>query len=345
MKNKKALITGITGQDGSYLSELLLAKGYEVHGIIRRSSTLNTGRIDSIFDPESKQFLHYGDLSDGIDNLIYHIKPDEIYNLAAMSHVRISFDSPIYTGDITGLGTTRILEGIRKGIENGILSPDIKYYQASSSEMYGETPPPQNEQTPFNPVSPYGCAKLYSYHMTKSYRKGYNIFASNGILFNHESPRRGVRFVTRKITRAACRIKLGIQDKLVLGNLNALRDWGFSGDYVEAIWMILQHNTPDDFVVSTGEYHTVKDFAVKVFNYLDLDFDEFVKHDSSLERPNEVPALLGDSSKIRKLTGWKPKVNFEQLVKMMVDSDMEYESFVSNQPKQYIYFESPANIK
>ena len=340
-RSKKALITGITGQDGSYLAEFLLSKGYEVHGVIRRSSTLNTGRIDKTFDPKSKQYLHYGDLSDGIDNLIYQIKPDEIYNLAAMSHVRVSFDTPIYTGDITGLGVTRILEGIRKGIENGIISPETTYYQASSSEMFGTTPPPQSEASPFNPVSPYGCAKLYAYHLTRAYRSGYNIFACNGILFNHESPRRGVRFVTRKVTRAACKIKLGLQDELVLGNLSALRDWGFAGDYMEAVWMILQHHEADDFVVSTGEYHTVKEFVEKVFEYLDLDFEKYVKYDKIFERPNEVPALLGESKKIRESLGWKPRVKFENLVKMMVDSDLEYEKFLAKQPTSYVYFESP----
>jgi GDPmannose 4,6-dehydratase len=339
--HKKALITGITGQDGSYLSELLLSKGYEVHGVIRRASTLNTGRIDQIFDPKSKQYLHYGDLSDGIDSLIYQIKPDEIYNLAAMSHVLVSFDTPVYTGDIAGLGSARILEGIRKGIENNIISPNTKYYQASSSEMFGVTPPPQSESSPFNPVSPYGCAKLYSYHLTKAYRTGYNIFACNGILFNHESPRRGVRFVTRKITRAACKIKLGLQEDLVLGNLSSLRDWGFAGDYMEAIWMILQHYEADDFVVSTGEYHTVKEFVQKVFEYLELDFNKYVKYDKSFERPNEVPALLGDSMKIRKQLGWSPKVSFKNLIKMMVDSDLEYENFLVRQPTHYVYFESP----
>ena len=320
---KVALITGVTGQDGSYLSELLLSKGYEVHGVIRRSSSVNTERIDHLFDPESKQYLHYGDLAEGIENLIYEIKPDEIYNLGAMSHVRISFDIPEYTGDVTGLGATRILETIRKGIRNKILNKEIKYYQASSSEMFGITPPPQNENSCFQPVSPYGCAKLYAYHMTKTYRSGYGLFAANGILFNHESPRRGVNFVTRKITRGACRIKLGLQDKLTLGNLNALRDWGFSGDYMRAVWMILQHDKPDDFVVATGEYHTVKEFAEKVFRYLELDFEKYVEYDKAFERPNEVPALLGNADKIKSVLGWKPEVSFDELVKMMVDCDLE----------------------
>ena len=340
MVKKKALITGITGQDGSYLSELLLSKGYEVHGIIRRASSLNTARIDPYFDPESKNFLHYGDLADGIDNLIFEIKPDEIYNLGAMSHVKVSFDVPVYTGDVTGLGATRILDALRRGIENGILDPSIKYYQASSSEMFGITEPPQSENSPFNPVSPYGCAKLYAYHMTRAYRKGYKMFASNGILFNHESPRRGFNFVTKKITKAACRIKLGVQDSLILGNLNALRDWGFSGDYVRAIWMILQHDEPDDFVVSTGEYHTVKEFAEKVFEYLGLDFEKYVRYDKSYERPNEVPALLGDSTKIKSTLKWEPAVDFNMLIKMMVDADLEYETFVLNSPSQAIFFDA-----
>jgi GDPmannose 4,6-dehydratase len=314
---KKALVLGITGQDGSYLSELLLSKGYEVHGVIRRSSLPNTGRIDDFFDPESKQFIHYGDLSEGIDHLLIDIQPDEIYNLAAMSHVRISFDVPVYTLDVNSTGVCRILEGIRK------ICPNAKYYQASSSEMFGVTPPPQNEETIFHPVSPYGCAKLSAYWLTRCYRDGYNMFASNGILFNHESPRRGVNFVTRKITRLACRIKLGLQEKIELGNLEAIRDWGHSKDYMRAIHMILQHTEPDDFVVSTGEAHSVREFAEKVFNSLGLDFYKHLVSNDSYKRPVEVPYLLGDPSKIQKVLGWKPEVSFEELVNDMVSHDMK----------------------
>lgn len=312
----KALITGITGQDGSYLAELLLEKGYEVHGVIRRASTLNTGRINHIFDPECRDYIHYGDLADGIDNLLYSIQPDEIYNLASMSHVMVSFAIPEYTADITGLGCLRILEGIRK------LGLRSKFYQASSSEMFGLTPPPQNECSPFNPVSPYGCSKLFAYHITKTYRTGYGLFACNGILFNHESERRGERFVTRKITRGASRIKLGLQDKLRLGNLDAVRDWGHSKDYMWAIHLIMQQEKPADYVVATGQCHTVREFVEAVFGYLDMDWQEYVVVDDSYRRPNEVPQLLGDASKIRAL-GWEPEVNFEQLVKIMVDNDME----------------------
>jgi len=317
--SKIALITGINGQDGSYLSELLLNKGYEVHGVIRRSSWPNTGRIDNTFDPESKQYIHYGDLSEGIDHLLYELQPDEVYNLASMSHVRISFDIPIYTADVNAVGVVRILEGIRK---LGLIKK-TKFYQASSSEMYGTTPPPQNENSPFVPVSPYGCAKLYGYYITKSYRTGYNIFAANGILFNHESERRGINFVTRKITKAACKIKLGLQDKIKLGNLEAKRDWGHSKDYMKAVYMILQHNKPDDWVVATGESHTVREFLEEVFNYLNLSIDKYLIIDDNFMRPNEVPSLLGDSTKIRTILGWKPEVTFKQLVKLMVDSDMK----------------------
>lgn len=315
---KKALIFGITGQDGSYLSELLLGKGYEVHGVIRRSSTINTERIDDIFDPEDRRYLHYGDIEEDPCHLLYQIQPDEIYNLAAMSHVRISFDVPVYTGLVNAIGPLRILEAIRKLK----MEKKVKFYQASSSEMYGVTPPPQNEETVFNPVSPYGVAKLYGYHITKTYRKAYNIFASNGILFNHESERRGVRFVTRKITRAAARIKFGIQDKLYLGNLDSLRDWGHARDYMRAIYLIMQHDKPDDFVVSTGYMHTVKDFMVTVFNVLDMDWKKYVVYEKSLERPNEVPALCGDSTKIRETLDWKPVIPFNVIVKLMVDNDL-----------------------
>jgi GDPmannose 4,6-dehydratase len=315
---KRALILGITGQDGSYLSEILLDKGYEVHGVIRRSSFPNTQRIDNIFDPESKQFLHYGDLSEGIDGLLYELQPDEVYNLAAMSHVRISFDMPVYTMDINASGPCRILEGIKKvGLKN-----KTRFYQASSSEMFGITPPPQNETSVFQPVSPYGAAKLAAYHLTKCYRKGYGMFAANGILFNHESPRRGVNFVTRKITRLACKIKLGLLDHIELGNLDAERDWGFSKDYMEAVHLILQYDKPDDFVISTGEMYTVRSFAENVFQYLGMDFYKYLKTNEIYTRPNEVPQLLGDSTKARTLLNWKPKTDFHALIKMMVDNDM-----------------------
>lgn len=325
MNNKKvALITGVTGQDGSYLTEILLSKGYEVHGTVRRASSVNTGRIDHIFDPvdpKSKDNLHYGDLAEGIDHLLYELQPDEVYNLGAMSHVKISFEIPIYTGDVTGLGAARILEGIRK---MG-LTKKTKFYQASSSEMFGTTPPPQSENSFFNPVSPYGCAKLYAYNMTKAYRAAYGMFAVNGILFNHESERRGVNFVTRKITQAAARIKLGLQDKLVLGNLDAKRDWGHSRDYMEAIHAIMQHDKPEDWVVATGEYHTVREFMLAVFDYFKLDWKKYVVIDEIYNRPNEVPALLGDAAKIKNVLGWKPKVSFKELVKLMCDSDYEKE--------------------
>jgi len=315
--SKVALITGITGQDGSYLAELLMEKGYDIHGVIRRASTFNTKRIEHIIDSEDKRYLHYGDLADGFDSLLYELQPDEVYNIASMSHVRISFDIPVYTGEITGIGVTRILEGIKRV---GLIKK-TKFYQASSSEMFGISPPPQNENTPFQPVSPYGCAKLYGYWITKVYRTGYGMFASNGILFNHESPRRGENFVTRKITRAAVRIKLGVQDKIYLGNLDALRDWGYAKDYMEAIWMILQQEKPDDFVISTGENHTVKEFVEEVFGYLHLDPWKYIEIKDRFRRPNEVPALCGDSAKARKILGWEPKVKFKELVKMMVDAD------------------------
>jgi len=320
---KKAFITGITGQDGSYLAEFLLDKGYEVHGLIRRSSSFNTDRIDHLYrdfhDPAARMYLHYGDLSVSgqLMDLLYDIGPEEIYNLGAQSHVRVSFDMPEYTGDVTGLGTLRLLEAIRK---TGITA---KFYQASSSEMFGAAPPPQSEETPFQPQSPYAAAKVYAYHVIKNYRQAYGIFACNGILFNHESPRRGETFVTRKITRAATRIKLGLQDRLYLGNLEAKRDWGFAGDYVEAMWRILQRDNPDDFVIATGETHSVREFAEKVFEKLDLDYQEFVSIDQRYFRPTEVDALLGDASKARKQLGWVPKVSFDQLISMMIDSDME----------------------
>jgi len=320
---KKALITGITGQDGSYLAEFLLSKGYEVHGMIRRASTFNTSRIDHIYkDPHLrgvKLHLHYGDLSDSgqLTNLIYNIKPDEIYHLGAQSHVRVSFDIPEYTGDITGLGTTRILEAVRR---SGIKT---KYYQASSSEMFGDAPAPQNEDTPFRARSPYAAAKVYSYWMARNYREGYNMFACNGILFNHESPRRGETFVTRKITRGLARIITGKDKKLYLGNLEAKRDWGYAPDYVEAMWMMLQQEKPEDYVIGTGETHSVKEFLEEVFNYAGLDWKEYVEIDPRYFRPTEVELLLADSSKAKRELGWSPRITFKELVKIMVDSDME----------------------
>lgn len=320
---KKAFITGITGQDGSYLAELLLGKGYEVHGLIRRSSTFNTDRIDHLYrdfhDPEARIYLYYGDLSVSgqLTDLLHDIRPDEIYHLGAQSHVRVSFDMPEYTGDVTGLGTLRILEAIRK---TGVNS---KFYQASSSEMFGAAPPPQHELTPFQPRSPYAAAKVYSYYIVKNYREAYNVFACNGILFNHESPRRGETFVTRKVTRAATQIKLGLRDKLYLGNLEAKRDWGFAGDYVEAMWLMLQQEEADDFVIATGETYSVREFMEQVFRKLDLDYRQYVVIDPKYFRPTEVDILLGDPSKAIKKLGWKPKVSFEQLVDMMIGADME----------------------
>jgi len=320
---KKALITGITGQDGSYLAEFLLSKGYTVHGLIRRSSSFNTGRIDHLYrdfhDPEARIFLHYGDLSVSaqIVDLLHSIAPDEIYHLGAQSHVRVSFDMPEYTGDITGLGTLRILEAIRK---TGIKT---KFYQASSSEMFGAALPPQKEDTPFRPQSPYAAAKVYAYYIVRNYRDAYNLFAANGILFNHESPRRGETFVTRKVTRAAAQIKLGLKNKLYLGNLEAKRDWGFAGDYVEAMWLMLQQENPDDYVIATGETHSVREFVEKVFSKLDLDYKKHVAVDPQYFRPTEVDVLLGDSSKARKILGWNPKVSFDQLIDMMIAADLE----------------------
>ena len=320
---KKSLITGITGQDGSYLAEFLLSKGYEVHGLIRRASTFNTNRIDHIYkDPHLagvRLHLHYGDLSDSsqLTNLIYNIRPDEIYHLGAQSHVRVSFDIPEYTGDITALGTTRILEAIRR---SGVKT---RFYQASSSEMYGDAPAPQNEDTPFRPRSPYAAAKVYSYWMVNNYREGYNLFACNGILFNHESPRRGETFVTRKITRGIGRIIAGKDKKLYLGNLKAKRDWGYAPDYVEAMWLMLQQEKVTDYVIGTGETHSVKEFLIEAFNYVDLDYKDYVEIDPRYFRPTETELLLADSSKARKKLGWSPRVTFKELVKIMVDSDME----------------------
>jgi GDPmannose 4,6-dehydratase len=321
---KKALITGITGQDGSYLADLLLEKGYEVHGIIRRASTFNTARIDHLYaDPHIngvRLFLHYGDLSDSVNlvKLLYDLKPDEIYHLAAQSHVRVSFDIPEYTSDVTGVGTIRILEAIR---EVGLRS---RFYQASSSEMYGKAQTvPQNEKTPFWPRSPYGVSKVFSYWATVNYRESYGLHASNGILFNHESPRRGETFVTRKITRAVAAIKQGLQKELFLGNLEAKRDWGYAPEYVEAMWRMLQQDNGDDFVVATGETHSVHEFAEVAFAHAGLDWKKFVKHDPRYERPAEVDLLVGDSAKAKKALGWEPKVRFKDLVRIMVDADME----------------------
>ncbi|MCX5642032.1 MAG: GDP-mannose 4,6-dehydratase [Candidatus Omnitrophica bacterium] len=320
---KKALITGITGQDGSYLAEFLLSKKYQVHGLIRRASTFNTGRIDHLYaDPHLsgvKLFLHYGDLSDSgqITEIIYNIKPDEIYHLGAQSHVRVSFDLPEYTGDITALGTTRILEAIRR---SGIKT---RFYQASSSEMFGSAPPPQNEKTPFQPCSPYGIAKVYAYWMAIDYRESYRIFAANGILFNHESPRRGETFVTRKITRAIAKIRAGKQDKLFLGNLKAKRDWGYAPEYVESMWRILQQDKPGDYVIGTGESHSVADFLKEAFGYANLDWRKYVGIDPRYQRPTEVNFLLADSAKARKELGWEPKVTFSELARIMVDCDLE----------------------
>ena len=321
--SKIALITGITGQDGSYMAEFLLAKGYEVHGLIRRASTFNTSRIDHLFtdphEPNAKLFLHHGDLSDGgqLTNVIYNIKPSEIYHLGAQSHVRVSFDTPEYTGDITALGTTRLLEAIR---QSGI---KCRYYQASSSEMFGGSAPPQNENTPFHPRSPYAAAKVYAYWMTKNYCEGYGIFACNGILFNHESPRRGETFVTRKVTRAIAYILAGKQKNLYLGNLKAKRDWGYAPEYVRAMWLMLQQEKPNDYVLGTGETHSVDEFVDEAFAYAGLDRGKYVKIDPRYFRPTEVEVLIADPAKARRELGWEPKVTFKQLVRMMVDADME----------------------
>jgi len=347
---KKALITGITGQDGSYLAEFLLSKGYEVHGIIRRASTFNTGRIDHLYvdphNPEAKIFLHYGDISDSIHlaDLIYNLTPDEIYHLAAQSHVKVSFQIPEYTGNITGLGTIRILEAIRT---SGIKA---RFYQASSSEMFGASPPPQNESTPFRPRSPYAAGKVYAYWVTVNYREGYNMFACNGILFNHESPRRGETFVTRKITRAIAHILSGKQKKIFLGNLNAKRDWGFAPEYIEMMWLMLQQDYADDYVVGTGESHSVREFVEKAFEYVGIEIewkgkgieergiiksmeskwdsflktgDEIIKVDPKYFRPTEVEHLQADITKARHKLGWEPRTTFEELVKIMVDYDMK----------------------
>jgi len=321
---RKAFVTGITGQDGSYLAEFLLEKGYEVHGIIRRSSSFNTKRIEHLYtDPherDARLFLHFGDLSDGtgLRNVLDKSRPDEVYNLGAQSHVRVSFDQPVYTVEVGGVGTVRLLEAIR---DTGV---ETKFYQASSSEMYGKVAEtPQSEKTPFHPRSPYGCAKLYSFWQTVNYRESYGLFACNGILFNHESPRRGETFVTRKITRAATRIKEGLQDKLYLGNLDAKRDWGFAGDYVEAMWLMLQQDEPGDYVVATGETHSIRDFLDLAFERVELDWHKYVEVDPRYLRPAEVDLLLGDPSKARKVLSWQPRVSFQELVAMMVDADWQ----------------------
>ena len=320
---KKAIITGITGQDGSYLAELLLGKGYEVYGIVRRSSSFHTGRIDHLYKDLHEQpalKLVYGDLTDGnnLSGILNEVEPGEVYNLGAQSHVRVSFDVPIYTADVDGLGTLRLLEAIRK------MKKPAKFYQASSSEMYGKVAEtPQTEKTPFYPRSPYGCAKVYGFWQTVNYREAYNLFACNGILFNHESPRRGETFVTRKITRAATRIKLGLQAKVYLGNLEARRDWGFAGDYVEVMHMMLQQDRPDDYVIATGQNHSVNEFVEEVFSYLGLDWQEYVEVDPRYYRPTEVDTLLGDASKAKRELGWEPKVSFKELAQMMTDADMK----------------------
>ena len=319
---KRALITGITGQDGSYLAELLLSKGYEVHGLIRRSSTINTSRIDHVYqDPHesgARLILHYGDLTDGsrLVTLLDEIKPDEVYNLAAQSHVRVSFDEPEYTGDTTGLGTTRLLEAIR------MTGLHCRFYQASSSEMFGATPPPQNEDTPFYPRSPYGVAKVYSHWITRNYREAYGMFAVNGILFNHESPRRGDTFVTRKVTRAVARIAAGTQTELYMGNLESVRDWGYAPEYVEAMWRMLQHNEPTDYVVATGTNYTVRDFLQLSFEHVGLDWQKFVRFDERYLRPTEVDALVGSAAKAEELLGWVPKILTPELARIMVDADV-----------------------
>jgi len=319
----KALISGITGQDGSYLAELLLSKGYEVHGLIRRSSSFNTSRIDHIYqapqDEKQNLVLHYGDLTDGsrLVSLIGNIQPDEVYNLGAQSHVRVSFDEPEFTGDVTGVGSTRLLEAVR------LMSPHSKFYQASSSEMFGATPPPQDEDTPFYPRSPYGAAKVYSYWMTRNYREAYDMFAVNGILFNHESPRRGETFVTRKITRAVARIAAGKQDKLFLGNLDAIRDWGYAPEYVEGMWRMLQADKADDFVLATGVACSVREFVEHSFARVNLDWEKYVDFDERYLRPTEVDALIGDASKAERLLGWKAKTSAKALADLMVDADVE----------------------
>jgi GDPmannose 4,6-dehydratase len=321
---RRALLTGVTGQDGSYLTELLLDKGYEVHGIVRRSSTFATERIDHLYldahEPSSRLFLHYGDLADAhsLARLVSEVRPDEVYNLGAQSHVAVSFENPLYTVDVDALGTLRMLEAVRQ------LDGDVRFYQASSSEMYGQVAEvPQSETTPFHPRSPYAVAKVYSHWQTINYREAYGLHASNGILFNHESPRRGETFVTRKITRAATRIKLGLQDVLYLGNLDAERDWGFAGDYVEAMWLMLQQEAGDDYVIATGERHSVREFCAAVFGMLELDWEAHVRTDERYQRPAEVHLLQGDASKAARVLSWKPRKSFDELVQMMVAADLD----------------------
>lgn len=321
--SRKALITGITGQDGSYLAELLLAKGYEVHGIIRRASTFNTRRIDHIYqdphEPGARLFLHYGDLTDSgqLTALVYEIQPDEVYHLGAQSHVKVSFDMPEYTGEVTALGTSRLLEAIRR---SGIR---CRFYNAASSEMFGDSPPPQNEETPFRPRSPYAAAKLYGFWLTRIYREGYGMFAVSGILFNHESPRRGETFVTRKITRGIAHILAGKQDKIYLGNLDARRDWGYAPEYVEAIWQMLQQDVPEDYVIGTGESHSVREFVEEAFDYVGLDWKQYIGTDPRYFRPLDVQNLVADPSKAKRKLGWEPKISFKELVRIMVDADLE----------------------
>ncbi|WP_432071727.1 GDP-mannose 4,6-dehydratase [Streptomyces wuyuanensis] len=323
MTVKTALITGITGQDGSYLAELLLEKGYRVHGIVRRASTFNTERIEHLYrdphDPEARLFLHYGDLTDGtrMTGLLEQVQPDEVYHLAAQSHVRVSFDEPEFTGDTTGLGTTRLLEGIRR---TGL---PCRFYQASSSEMFGAAPPPQDEATPFHPRSPYGAAKVYAYWVTRNYREAYGIHAVNGILFNHESPRRGPTFVTRKVAVAAARIKAGLQDVVHLGNLDARRDWGYAAEYVEAMWLMLQQDRPDDYVIATGASHSVREFVDQCFAHVGLDWRDHVRFDERYLRPTEVDHLIGDASKAESQLGWRAKVTAPQLARLMVDAEVD----------------------
>ncbi len=317
------MITGVTGQDGSYLAELLLAKGYEVHGLVRRSSSFNTARLDGVYqDPHERGvtfFKHYSDLSDSASllSLVGELNPDEIYNLGAQSHVKVSFEVPEYTSNVTGVGVARLLEAVRA---SGV---STRFYQASSSEMFGSTPPPQSEATRFHPRSPYGAAKLFGHWMTVNYREAHKLFACSGILFNHESPRRGENFVTRKITRAVARIKAGLQDKLYLGNLDSLRDWGYAPEYVEAMWMMLQQDGPDDYVVATGEAHTPREFCQIAFDHVGLDWERFVEVDPRYYRPSEVDYLLGDASKAREVLGWTPKTSFKELVQLMVDADIQ----------------------
>ena len=321
-----ALITGIAGQDGSYLAEFLLDQGYEVHGVMRRTSTINTWRLDAIYhdphDPGSPFFLHYGDITDStvMANLLRKVLPDEVYHLAAQSHVQVSFEMPEYTADVTGTSTMKLLEAIRQVSE--MTGKQIRFYQASSSEMFGSTPPPQNEDTPFHPRSPYGAAKVFAYWATVNYRESYDMFATNGILFNHESPRRGETFVTRKISRAVAHIVKGTQHTLYLGNLDAKRDWGFAGDYVDAMWRMLQATEPDDFVIATGEAHTVREFCELAFSHVGLDWEQYVKVDPRYFRPAEVDYLLGDPSKAERVLGWKPQLTFPELVRLMVDEDL-----------------------